>query len=333
MTTIHDRAVGALTGLAIGDALGMPTQLLSRAYVHKHYGVIRRFEPGPAVNPIAAGMPAGTITDDTHQMLIIGRLLVEGRGSVEPHALAIALQEWERAMEAAGSMDLLGPSTKAALQMLLDGVEPQDSGRWGDTNGAAMRVTPVGLAVAVEPLDRLVRAVADVNRVTHNTTVANAGASAVAAAVSAGIDGADVAAALVIAREAARLGGTLGGYVPGADVAARIAWACELVAAGAEDSLDLIDRLVGTSVATQESVPAAFAILALYPSDPWQACCAAASLGGDSDTIAAMVGAIAGACHGIDAFPAEAVAQLSQVNPGMDLPGLASDLLALRSTP
>jgi hypothetical protein len=47
-------------------------------------------------------------------------------------------------------------------------------------------------------------------------------------------------------------------------------------------------ELVGTSIATQESVPAAFAILALHPDDPWQACLTAESLGGDSDTIAAV---------------------------------------------
>ena len=48
-----------------------------------------------------------------------------------------------------------------------------------------------------------------------------------------------------------------------------------------------------------ESVPAAFAVLAAFPDDPWQACLLAASLGGDSDTIAAMAGAVAGACHGM----------------------------------
>jgi ADP-ribosylglycohydrolase len=42
-------------------------------------------------------------------------------------------------------------------------------------------------------------------------------------------------------------------------------------------------------LAAQESVPAAFAVLALHPNDAWQACLTAASLGGDSDTIAAMI--------------------------------------------
>ena len=46
------------------------------------------------------------------------------------------------------------------------------------------------------------------------------------------------------------------------------------------------------------AVPAAFAICSLAPDDPWLACRLAASAGGDCDTIAAMAGAILGACHG-----------------------------------
>ena len=45
-----------------------------------------------------------------------------------------------------GSLDLLGPSTKAALEELRAGAEPGTTGRTGTTNGAAMRVTPVGIA-------------------------------------------------------------------------------------------------------------------------------------------------------------------------------------------
>ena len=87
--------------------------------------------------------------------------------------------------------------------------------------------------------------------------------------------------------------------------------------------------LIRTSLATQESVPAAFAMLLLHPDDPWAACCAAASLGGDTDTIAAMTGAMAGAIHGVGAFPAEAVATVRAVN-DLHLEGRVDALLALR---
>jgi ADP-ribosylglycohydrolase len=112
-------------------------------------------------------------------------------------------------------------------------------------------------------------------------------------------------------------------------VAARIEWATQLVAGRPRDqAMDLIYRLVGTGLATQESVPAAFAALAVTADDPWLTCRFAASLGGDCDTIAAMAGAVAGACHGLAAFPAEAVRTIDRHQ--LDLPGLAGELLALR---
>jgi ADP-ribosylglycohydrolase len=330
VTTV-DRALGAFYGLAIGDALGMPTQLLSRSVVEELFGELPRFAPGPDVSEISAGLPAGRVTDDTEQAVIVAQALIDGNGTIDLAQLAERLLDWERGMAAAGSLDLLGPSTKRALTSVSEGAPPHQAGRWGDTNGAAMRITPVGLATPAEPLDRLCAAVAAANRLTHDTTMANAGASAIAAAVSAGVDGADVQAALHVAQAAAEIGARHGNHVAGASVAERIGWAIGLVnGCGDDEALDLVDRLVGTSLATQESVPAAFAIASLVPDDPWHACRLAARLGGDSDTIAAMAGAVVGACTGLSALPAEAVRTVREVN-DLHLERIVDELLVLRS--
>jgi ADP-ribosylglycohydrolase len=326
----QSRARGALFGLAIGDALGMPTQDLPRELIAERYGILEGFCAAPDDNPISHGLPAGRVTDDTDQALILGRLLVEGRGHVDPDAFANALLAWEKRMLEAGSLDLLGPSTRKALSLVAQGVPAHLAGRGGGTNGAAMRVAPVGIAFAPEPIEALIDAVVQSCHVTHNTTIGIAGAAAVAAAVSAGIGGAKIDEALRLAIAAARLGARRGYYYAAADVASRIAWALDLVRGRpAEEALDLIYRLVGTSVMTQEAVPAAFAICAVAPSDPWLACRLAASLGGDCDTVAAIAGAILGACHG-QAFPRHAVEALNAANPDLELPTLADDLLALR---
>ena len=56
---MKNRARGALYGLAIGDALGMPTQLLSRREIIERWGEqLPGFEPAPLGHPIAAGLPA-----------------------------------------------------------------------------------------------------------------------------------------------------------------------------------------------------------------------------------------------------------------------------------
>jgi len=334
------RARGALYGLAIGDALGMPTQMLSRAEIVRRWGpLLPGFEPAPPGHPIAGGMPAGAVTDDTEQAILLARLLVKGRGTIDPHELAGALTEWERAMAERGSLDLLGPSTKSAVAAILAGVPPEEAGATGTTNGAAMRIAPVGIAVPVAlhdstpnlGLSTLVDRTVMASCVTHNTGVALAGAAAVAAAVSAGVSGATIAEATALGIQAASSAARRGHWVAGADVAARIEWATSLVASHAQaEAAELIYTLVGTSLATQESVPAVFAVLAAVPADPWRACRMAASLGGDSDTIAAMTGAIAGACHGAGSFPPAAIAAIDAQ--GLGLAALAGDLLALRDT-
>jgi ADP-ribosylglycohydrolase len=342
------RARGALYGLAIGDALGMPTQMLSRAEIVRRWGpLVPGFEPAPPGHPLAGGMSAGTVTDDTEQAVLLARLLVKGRGTIDPRELAAALTAWERAMAERGSLDLLGPSTKRAVAAILAGVPPEEAGATGTTNGAAMRIAPVGIAVPIalhgpeSRLSTLVDHVVSASSVTHNTGVALAGAAAVAAAVSAGVSGATVAEATALGIHAARLAAGRGYWVAGADVAARIEWATGLVTGRAQadwesglesdgeaETAGLIYTLVGTSLATQESVPAAFAVLAAVPADPWRACRMASSLGGDTDTIAAMTGAIAGACHGAGSFPSEAIAAIDAQ--GLRLAGLAGELLALR---
>ena len=328
--TLRDRAIGALYGLAIGDALGMPTQLMSRDEVANRYGVIDRFRAAEAGHPLAGGLPAGHVTDDTEQALLLARLLVEGHGHIAKGAFARALVEWEDGMRARGSLDLLGPSTKRAVQAVLDGEPLATAGRFGTTNGAAMRVAPVGIIRSWQPIDTLVDLVVEASMVTHNTGVAIAGAAAVAAAVSAGIDGAEFAAAVDAALEAARIGATRGYWVAAADVASRIRLAIDLAdPADVGGSLTRIYEIVGTSLATQESVPAAFGLLATFPDDPWRAACAAATLGGDSDTIAALAGAIGGALRGTTAFPRQAREMVVAVNV-LDLEAVADSLLVFR---
>ncbi|GAA1554880.1 ADP-ribosylglycohydrolase family protein [Kribbella lupini] len=372
MTSVEARAVGALYGLAIGDALGMPTQSLPRTRIVELYGeVVDELHPAPDDQPLAAGMPAGSITDDTEQAILLGRLVVEGNGLVDGHELARRLLAWEDDMRARGSLDLLGPSTKRALDALLAGGDITQTGRFGTTNGAAMRITPVGIATASGDLPTLIDRVVAASAPTHNTGLALAAASAVAAAVSAGVDGATVREATSAAVAAAREAASRGFWVAGADVSRRIEWATRALAGsggsgtpgpsgsgggGSRESADrggtadtrasagrsgdgeagpeagaaaaVLYELVGTSLAAQESVPAAFAVANGF-GEPWMVVRVAASVGGDTDTIAAIAGAVVGACHGVDGFPADVRRTVSAVN-GLDLESLAGELLKVR---
>src|SRR5215468_4749509 len=134
MHEMRSRALGALYGLAIGDALGMPAQSLPRAEVVARYGaLVGGFHPGPPGHPLAAGLPAGSVTDDTEQAVLLARLVVAGGGEVDAGDLARDLLAWEESMRARGTLDLLGPSTRQALAALAPGsptARPCGSRRW-----------------------------------------------------------------------------------------------------------------------------------------------------------------------------------------------------------
>lgn len=325
-----DRALGALWGGALGDALGMPTQTLSRDQIIAAYGEIEGFIAPFDDHPVSHGLPAGAITDDTEQSLLLARLLITSKGEFDEHKWVDALIAWERDVAARGLRDLLGPSTKRALEEILQGVPVEKAGRYGNTNGAAMRIAPVGIATPPEPLSGLIDKVEATCRVTHNTGLAIGAASAVAAAISAGLDGASWRDATVLARAAAKSGQKRGHGNDDIRIEERIDLACRIVnEASPDDALVRLTEEIGTDVAAWQSVPAAFGLLHIAHGDVWQAGLIGARMGGDTDTIAAIAAGMAGACCGFQALPQEHVEFVGAVN-HLDLQPIAQGLLSLR---
>lgn len=326
---LFSRALGALYGLAIGDALGMPTQDLTREQIKADHGQIVGFLDAGPHQHIAAGMLAGSITDDTEQVLLLARLLLD-HSELDPMVFATALSDWEDAMREKGSLDLLGPSTKAAIELIKAGASPEVSGRNGTTNGAAMRITPVGIAYAADDLEALVSRVVEASAITHNTSVGIAAAAAVAGAVSAGIAGEDTRSAIEVGLRAAEIAAAKGVAVGGPQIAERARWAIDYL--GDQDPSDYESTIAvafGTSYASHESVVAALAISAVVH-DPWEAMLLSAQVGGDTDTIAAIVGAITGSVAGYEALPSEAVDLVRSRN-SLDFEPIATGLLAIRA--
>jgi ADP-ribosylglycohydrolase len=97
-----------------------------------------------------------------------------------------------------------------------------------------------------------------------------------------------------------------------------------------KDAIRLITDLVGTGVASQESVPAAFAVLEVAGGDPWQAAVISANLGGDTDTIGAIAAGMAGACMGFSQLPQKHIARLVGIDMS-EVRALAADLVTARS--
>lgn len=325
------RAYGALAGLALGDALGMPTQAMSPQQIQTVYGHVTGLVDGDKSQPYAPGMAAGSVTDDTEQALLIASLLLKGHGSglnLDASEFSHALLAWEDSMIERGSLDLLGPSTKAALERVRAGENPLRVGGEGTTNGAAMRVTPIGIAASTSDRQLFADAVWSSCQVTHATRQGFQSAALVAAAVSLGIDAgaADVTDLLWKAVAFVRSLPERGAWSPEPDVVAATHRALKLAAQPAS-SLEWLAEQIGTSVASAQAIPMAFALLARDPSP--RALLQAANLGGDTDTIGAIAGAILGASLGVEVFDGYGLAQVEQVSQ-LDLPSVATDLLALR---
>ena len=332
------RAYGALAGLALGDALGMPTQAMSPAQIRAVYGRITGLVDGDASQPYAPGMPAGSVTDDTEQALLIASLLVRGRGTSSGRValgaveFSHALLAWEDSMIRRGSLDLLGPSTKAALERVRAGEDPLTVGGAGTTNGAAMRVTPIGIAMPTADPQAFAEAVWSSCQVTHATRQGFQSAALVAAAVSMGIDAArstapDLRSLLWKALTFVDSLPVRGAWTPDPDVVAATRRAMQLVATPDSSSLECLIDQVGTSVASAHAIPMAFALLARDPSP--QALLDAANIGGDTDTIGAIAGAILGSLLGVEAFDATMLAQVESVS-GLHLTEAATAMLSLR---
>ena len=333
------RAYGALAGLALGDALGMPTQAMSPEQIRAVYGRITGLVDGDASQPYAPGMPAGSVTDDTEQALLIASLLVRGRGSssgrvaLDAGEFAHALLAWEDSMIERGSLDLLGPSTKAALERVRAGEDPLTVGGAGTTNGAAMRVTPIGIAMPTADPQAFADAVWSSCQVTHATRQGFQSAALVAAAVSMGIDAPrspslDLRSLLWKALTYVDSLPERGAWTPDPDVVAATRRTMQLVANPASSSLECLIEQVGTSVASAQAIPMAFALLARDPSP--QALLDAANIGGDTDTIGAIAGAILGAALGFEVFVGRGLAQVELAS-HLDLPSVALELLELRA--
>lgn len=330
LTAAHlDRAEGALAGVAVGDALGMPSQTMTREEIASAYGRLQDFVAPIPDHPVSHGLSAAMITDDTEQTLLLADLLIRTpRSDFDHQAWANALIDWEAGVRRRGLRDLLGPSSKSALEALMAGEPVGKTGLSGTTNGAAMRIAPVGIATPCRDLECLVDKVTEVCRVTHNTREAIAAAAAVATVVSCGIGGATFEAALPLALDAAKLGAQRGASIGEADMAGRITIAIDVARQAEEAELA---RLVGTSVASSESVATAFGVVSLAKGDPWSAAVIAANIGDDTDTIGAIAAGMAGACAGASAFPQDKLARVTDIN-NLDLKTVARDLVSVRAS-
>lgn len=315
MTLQEKRILGAFYGQALGDAMGMPSELWPRSRVKQHFGWIDGFLPGPAENNAACYFGRAAFTDDTSMALALADAIVTHDGDINAETIGANILRWAEEFDAFNK-NVLGPTSKIALNALKMGTPVAQLENNGMTNGAAMRVSPLGCLLPANDLDAFIDAVALASSPTHKSDVAIAGATVIAWAVSRAIDGAswtsirDELPAIARAAQEKRV------TTFSASMAARVELGLSVVAQGrgVESTMQQIYDLVGTGTATIESVPAAIAMVELANTDPNRCAILCANLGGDTDTIGAMAVAICGALHGIDGIDSQLKAELDAAN-------------------
>lgn len=316
---------GALVGCAIGDAMGMPTEFMPREMIEKNFpNGIREFYESNRSDIVLRQMKAGEVTDDTINTIFIAEMLIDNEGSIDTQGYIDRIRTWIKECPEK-SRYVNGPSTKNALADLERGVPLERSGIRGTTNGASMKIAPIGLTCDYKDMEALVKRVEIICLPTHNTSTAIAGASAVAACVSYAMQGGqDVSMLWELSFQAVRVSEACGAPYPGVSLERRMNAVRELVEnQPQEEVLDQLKYFYGTGVETVESVPAVLAVITLAQGDPLTAISIAAELGADTDTIAAICGAICGCMH--PDFPEEMICQLEEINQ-LDFENLAQRL-------
>jgi ADP-ribosyl-[dinitrogen reductase] hydrolase len=278
---------GCLLGLAVGDALGMPTEGYSREEIRSKFGVVRDMIAAPEGH-FHSGLLAGQYTDDTEQALVLADSLIESAG-FSAMRFAEKLAEWGASWTLDEKLNRgVGFTSRSAVENLIAGVSWKDSGLGLPTCGSAMRVAPLGLLYHCDL--SIVSRYADLQSLpTHSGAAARAGSIAMAVGVALSLKG---FCKEMVLRMAAALAGRAD-----REFAERLLWTLSLIDLPAEDALGLIR----SSPLVSEAVPAAFYCYVKFR--PQEALIAAANGGGDTDSIASMAGALCGAHAGATWIP------------------------------
>ncbi|NEE14393.1 ADP-ribosylglycohydrolase family protein [Streptomyces sp. SID7499] len=317
-TLVHKQAAtGALTGLALGDALGFPTEFDDVPSILAKCGPWRRMELPE--RPL--------VSDDTQMTLALGHAVrtAMDRGVLAPLRLVRPLREefvnWYQSPE---NNRAPGRTCMKACHLLKDESRPwQDASQTESKGcGANMRVAPLGLVSGLSDEQRAGAAQLQ-SALTHGHPTALAASDLTAHAVRLLAQGAEPTGLIGLLRSYAlenrgryheRWLGDLwrraGDPSPG-----------RFIARGWDECLEVLERLqhavrtvspetdpclaTGEGWIAEEALATGLLCFLLFVDEPVTALRRAACTAGDSDSIACLTGAFAGAHLGAEAWPTE----------------------------
>lgn len=284
---IVDRFRGCLLGLAAGDALVMPVEGYTSEEIKAKFGEVVDMMPAQEGH-FHAGLEAGQYTDDTLETLLLAESMIESSG-FSAERFSEKLREWGNVWHLDESASRgAGLATKSSVESLIVGTSWKESGAMIPTCGSAMRTAPIGMVYRCDL--SIVSGYANLQSLpTHCSPAARAGSVAVAVAIALCINGFPKKTVLHTACNLARK--------VDKEFADRLAWIESLLGFEPEKAL----AAIGNSPEVSETVPAAFYCFLKFT--PEEGLIAAASGGGDTDSIASIAGSLFGALEGSSWIP------------------------------
>jgi ADP-ribosylglycohydrolase len=290
MTSKLSRAQGAMSGLAVGDALGRPVEGMSAEQIRRTYGSVLDF-----VNMTPGG------SDDTEYALLTASALIKYGKNVSADDFA---DYWlEKVCSQTAAFAGAGFSEMNAIANLKNGLRPPRSGQhnhaWSD--GLAMRVAPIGVVSNgdFEMAERIT--IAD-GLVSHSGEGIHSGVI-VSVAISAAMKGLDAKSVFEVSMKSVPENSW--SYRAMQDVKEIVEKHKSLPVHEIADLL--LDKVAVTSYfyadLAPEAVSLAMASVLYGEGDFARTLLFAVNLGRDADTIAAMAGAVVGAIAGYEAIP------------------------------
>ena len=295
LPTLIDRFQGSALGTFIGDAMGREVEGWPWELIRARYGILKE-------------IGEGIYTDDTEMMIGIIESLKQDP-AFDPALTA------QRFLDNFHPFRGYGGRIYGIMDKLRQGI-PWDrvgTDSWG--NGGAMRIAPIGFFFYDDP-KQLHEAVIMCTRITHRHPQGLAGALAQAVGVG-------IATRKGVNGEAIDQVSFLAEIVQGADgvdsaVAAEVKRIEQLDAVGdLEEKIERIARTFARDVSAIGAVPAAIASFVINDNFS-DTVLTAVNCGGDTDTIGAMAGALAGAFYGYSSIPSAWLEPLENGEKGRD---------------
>ena len=310
-----ERFIGTILGVAVGDALGAPIEGWSKESISQVLGYIRGYQ--------LTLMGKGIYTDDTQLTLLLLKSILS-RGKLDPVDFAHEIGEWmRRSDEGIESARGVGKSVSIAARKLYRGIPWNISGENSPSNGAAVRIAPlVLLHHRSDDIEMLMKDIENSALPTHADPLAIQGAKLLALAlrnilneerfffnrmkfINELLEAAEQHAPLMVG---CLLG--LRGFISKQPLGDKVfpPLPKQVPIQGIRLQRDYIEinemlEEIGTGKYVLESIPAAICCFINSPSSFEDTLLNAVNAGGDTDSIAAMAGALSGALNGASAIP------------------------------